>query len=480
MFSKFKTKDTFLKLDLFFYSCIAISFIILLFFIYRIINLILFNEPNDSLLIYYSFSSIFCFFSLIFFLYILNNQQSRRKKFFFLILSSLLTIYGFEIFFNFPNYSSSFFFNLPNYYSSDEIQSLRIKKAHEQGLEYDERDILQVIKDYEGTLLPNFNPGLLVQENFYKEGINTSEGVKIFPISSMSDSKTIFTNDNGYYPIIQTDSYGFSNEKSLYDNDKVDIVLVGDSYVEGLSVYQKNNIASNLSNSGFITISLAKAGNGPLIKLASIKEYASSISPDYIIWFFCSNDLSNLRYEMNSNILEKYLINPKFTQNLIMKQDYVDEAVNIYISNKIIGENIDNNFQSVNLKSGIRIEKVVTIIKLTEIRNHIYQFIINIFNNEYEDIEKIILNGNKEISKWEGKLYVVYLPSFSELENNNTNMRDKIYSISENLNIETIDVYNEFQNSGNYKLFFPFELEGHYNIEGYKLLSDLIIRKISK
>ena len=65
----------------------------------------------------------------------------------------------------------------------------------------------------------------------------------------------------------------------------------------------------------------------------------------------------------------------------------------------------------------------------------IYQFIINIFNNEYEDMEKIILNGNKEISKWEGKLYVVYLPSFSELENNNTNMRDKIYSISENLNI---------------------------------------------
>ena len=47
--------------------------------------------------------------------------------------------------------------------------------------------------------------------------------------------------------------------------------------------------------------------------------------------------------------------------------NYVDEAVNIYISNKDIGENIDNNFQSVNLKSGIRIEKVVTIIKLTEI-----------------------------------------------------------------------------------------------------------------
>lgn len=480
MFSKFKTKDTFLKIDLFFYSCMVISFIILLFFIYRIINLILTDELNVSLIIYYSFPSIFCFSAMVFFLYILTNVQSRRKKFFFLILSALLTIYGLEFFFSFPNYSSSIFYNLPNYSSFDEIRSLRMEKAQEQGLDFDERDLLQVIKDYEDNLFPNFNPGLLIQENFYKEGIHTSEGVKIFPISGISDSKIIFTNDNGYYPIIQTDSYGFSNEKNLYDNDKVDIVLVGDSYAEGLSVYQKNSVASNLNNSGFTTINLAKAGNGPLTKLASIKEYASAISPDYIIWFFCSNDLNILKYEMDSNILEKYLINPKFTQHLITRQDYVDEAVKIYISNKIMGKNIDKDFQSINLKSGMSIEKVVGIVRLAEIRNYIYKFIKNIFSNDYQDMEKIILNGNNEISKWEGKLYVVYVPSFSELENNNTNMRDEIYNISKELNIETIDFYNELQKSENYKLFFPFEIEGHYNIQGYKLLSDLIIRNISK
>ena len=50
-------------------------------------------------------------------------------------------------------------------------------------------------------------------------------------------------NELGFYPIINTDKYGFHNPKGVYTISKIDIALIGDSFSEGYSVRSENNIA---------------------------------------------------------------------------------------------------------------------------------------------------------------------------------------------------------------------------------------------
>ena len=74
----------------------------------------------------------------------------------------------------------------------------------------------------------------------------------------------------------------------------------GDSFAEGYSVYADENIAALLREYGFRTISLGKGANGPLLELASIKEYAEPLNGKVVLWMFYPNDFQNLIDEMES------------------------------------------------------------------------------------------------------------------------------------------------------------------------------------
>ena len=89
--------------------------------------------------------------------------------------------------------------------------------------------------------------------------------------------------------------------------NKVDIILTGDSYTEGYSVHSNENISAVLRESGFNTISIGKGGNGPLIELAALKEYAEPLKPKIVLWIYFHGDFFDLAREMNSLILRKYL-----------------------------------------------------------------------------------------------------------------------------------------------------------------------------
>ena len=45
---------------------------------------------------------------------------------------------------------------------------------------------------------------------------NLFEKEKIYPLSSISNAITVFDNESGYFPIIETDEHGFNNPKGLY------------------------------------------------------------------------------------------------------------------------------------------------------------------------------------------------------------------------------------------------------------------------
>ena len=75
------------------------------------------------------------------------------------------------------------------------------------------------------------------------------------------------------------------------------------------------------------------------------------------------------------------------------------------------------------------------------------------------------------------KLYFIYLPQYSRY----TNYYNKSYNLVENivseLNIPFIDIHKEvFKNEQNPLKLFPFELRGHYTIDGYKKVAETIYK----
>ena len=70
----------------------------------------------------------------------------------------------------------------------------------------------------------------------------------------------------------------------------------------------------------------------------------------------------------------------------------------------------------------------------------------------------------------------MYLPEYTRYKSNydDTNY-NLIKNIVTNLNIPFIDIHrNVFVKEKNPLKFFPFELDGHYNIDGYKIVADTV------
>ena len=132
-------------------------------------------------------------------IFVLFQDKINKIKIAFLISTIAITIIGFEI-----------FLNIPNKTSLDELKSTRIEKAKEQKVDFDTRDMTDVINSLDYMVYPNFKPGLLLFEDAYINGIKSNEKNKIFPLANMSNIKSILTNENGYFPIVETDKFGFT------------------------------------------------------------------------------------------------------------------------------------------------------------------------------------------------------------------------------------------------------------------------------
>ena len=72
------------------------------------------------------------------------------------------------------------------------------------------------------------------------------KNLSYFPLSGLSNRKTIHCNENGYYSIYQSDRYGFNNPDKEWDKDKIEFLLVGDSFTYGQCVNVQDTISGNL------------------------------------------------------------------------------------------------------------------------------------------------------------------------------------------------------------------------------------------
>lgn len=341
------------------------------------------------------------------------------------------------------------------FFYNDFILKQKAKIFYENtGLEYDFRSKHEIYKD----LLKNQDITVSVApSNFI-----TQEDKNFLAFAGISNKKTIFCNENGYYSIYESDRYGFNNPDKEWDKKNIEYLILGDSFAHGACVNRPNDLASNLRKiTNKSILNLGYSGTSTLTQLAILREYYNS-NVNNIILFFYQNDIEELSHELKNPILLKYKNDKNFLQDLKFKQNQIDKLHSEAI---ISNENLKINFLS--------------FIKLKNFRTYVFndlilekkldEISIKNFENIFQEIRKFSDSNN-------AKLIFVYLDGYSK----DILLKKAIKKTIKKMNINFIDVAEEMDKKNiDFKSIFPFKLPGHYNKNGYKILSEIINEKIN-
>ncbi len=425
---------------------------------------------------YYPLFFLSGIFLFLHFSYLFCNNEIK-KKVSLVFFSVIFIFYLLEIF---------LIYNLSINSTVIDLEEKKKIFEKETSLKFDDRDKVEIyldMKDEQEDVILEINP---------VNHINQSDN--FLPLSSISNKLTIDCNENGYYNIYQSDRYGFNNDDRIWDLDTIDVVVIGDSFVQGACVFRENNIANNIKKAALKdkhinVLNLGQGGNGPLLEYATFIEYfPNDKKTKVLLWFIYENDLVNLKTEIKDQFLLKYLLDD-FKQNLLTRQNDVDNYLNKkfqFILKEKIKQNAllkYNKKEKENLLFNfIKLKNLrFTIIRIKDEINNKKNSNINI--EIYENFKSILKKVENKLQKNKTKLVVVYLPSFQRYEKKykgDLYNYEKLIKVINDNNFNLIDLKKDmFDNLEDPKEMFPFKSGGHYNVSGYEEVSKFVYDKIA-
>ena len=446
-----------LKIKYFSQFCLAVSILIFIYTFYR--SEIYWNgNKRDYYFFYYIISTflIFLFLIIIFFL-----KSEKIKLYFYISLISLIcSLYIFEIYLSFLDWPNNK--KILNYYKKYKNKNSKVK--------FEKKSRMKFYKNQKKKF-PNIV--MTVPRSAFLE----IENLNLFPLSGVSNQKTIYCNENGYYLIYQSDKFGFNNPSDEWDQKEIEYLIIGDSTAHGACInrpYDISSVLRTISNKN--VINLGYSASGPLIQYATLKEYFPKNSKvKNIIWLYQEeNDQIDLKNELNNKILNKYFLEKNFSQDLEKKQKEIDD-----ITERIISVEEERYVSKKNIK----------LIKLYATRTLILSYLNKLnkkkdvafkeykIQKEFKNIVELMTSfANKKNSK----IYFVYLPSYYRYKNNayQTYQNENYKVIQKTLKefkITLIDLHQiVFDKEKDPLELFPFKLHGHYNSVGHAKVAQTI------
>jgi lysophospholipase L1-like esterase len=296
-----------------------------------------------------------------------------------------------------------------------------------------------------------------------------------------------------------SDRHGFVNPPGLWGREDLAIVAIGDSFTQGICVRTDRNFVSLIREEYPNTINLGLASSGPFVHFAVLKEYAGSLKPKLVLWFFYEgNDFDDLDGQGPNkfSVLGEYFENPAFTQNLIDKQSEIDSHLAAFLE-QLLGEpdkgemELDRQRRIAEANRAATIRGAFTSLikfhslgqRTNNLLNRIRGTGYNVDSNDFSNLRIMLQASNEHVASWNGQLYFVYLPAWSryrEPPNVHLNpLREQVVRLARDLDIPVIDVADEFDAHPDPLSLWPFRQFGHYNEDGYKLVAETVLRKIS-
>jgi hypothetical protein len=417
----------------------------------------------------------------------LRLRPSHRINVALFLVSTVASVYVVETI-------TTIWFSLPSVIA-ELGEKERIGAAKELGIRFDARSKLAVIADLRRKGIdayPNISPSALLRtrENGNPKMVT---GAEFLPLAGISNKVSVLCNEGGEYTVYENDEHGFHNPKGLWNTGRIDIVAVGDSYVQGFCVPSDKNFVALIRNRYPATLNLGSAGQGPLMMLATIKEYARLVKPRVVLWFhYEGSSLVFLRNERNSPFWMRYL-STGFSQGLFERQAEIDRVLATYAEAEMKGSGssrkLEELFANVGEPSQL-LRQVQGIVKLSQIRQTL-GLIYESDNHESDQsapgdltpgvkdlFAQVLLEAKTSVNAWGGEIYFVYLP---EWRTNWAVIREdqkEILNLANTLGFSIIDIHRVFQAQRDPLALFLLRLAGHYNVEGHRLVAETILESI--
>ncbi len=415
--------------------------------------------------------------------YFLIKNDSIKNNYFLIHFSTILSLFLLNLFMEISSINFS--------------QENRIEQFEKKGVVWDHRTPNEVIKDLkirtgDENISRVTNPGGFIVGNIAQK-INFN--ADITPLSNISNSLIVHCNESGIWHNYKSDKFGFNNPDNILKKDqKSDLLLLGDSFTEGACVDRKNNIGAKLRNLNYNILNLGKAGGGVLFAKARLREYknAYNFKPKFVIYLFYSiNDVTDTQREYDHPFFQKYLNDKHFSQDLKNKQDKVnifwkkffeltskEGFLEKYPYLKKYGQYYTPPNEGPNYKFYLK-----RIILLSNIRTFIHDNLILKMSNRKSDekqkqldiLKKVFTKLKAEVNEIDSatKLIIVYLPAHHEIVNQKPFLKKEMAKLTNELNIDYINVYESFKKI-NINDLFDYGLSGHYSSNGYGLLANII------
>ena len=360
--------------------------------------------------------------------------------------------------------------------------------ARNFGVDFDTRDRVEVIDDLRKRgvdAVPIVSPSnnLFVKE---PDG-NLKSAVKIsgeegFPLGAVSNKMTILCNESGQHILYPSDDHGFNNPEGAWRQRQIEVAALGDSFAHGYCVSPDRNFVALIRQRFPDTLNLGMAGNGPLLTLATLKEYLPNFKPGVVLWFyFEGNDLENLETEKKSALLMRYL-ERGYSQNLVSKQSEIDRALIDFIKVETAKWRSNRRTERPRLS-----QKLQEFVKLVAIRKRAgwvrpereaIDFEAD-FDVNMKLFREILSQSKSLVSSWGGRLWFVYLPEQIEHWDLRKKQRASVLSMVKSLDIPLVDTLPAFQAHSDYKSLFPFRGWGHFNEQGHQEVANEVLKALS-
>lgn len=357
---------------------------------------------------------------------------------------------------------------------------------------YDHRTRRQVVDDLRKAgveAFPWVSPRRLLESRV--DGSLTSRisigGKEVLPLAGISNTTTVSCNETGEYLIYESDEHGFHNPKGIWRSRAIEVVALGDSFVQGACVPSESNAVALIRKAYPATLNLGMGGNGPLLMLATLKEFVEPVRPGVILWFYYEgNDLKNAGAENQSTLLRHYL-EGSLSQELLTMQPDIDRALKGYVEAAMAAD-LPGEREAKTVARGASDALYGRLLKIAKLESLRSPLGLAFDPETGSDVElevrllgTALLRAMTAVQSWGGRLYFVYLPESVRYQRPwlVARSRERVLATVKKIGLPIIDIHPGFEARGDPLAFFPFRQHGHYNADGYRVVAEEVLRAIS-
>lgn len=378
---------------------------------------------------------------------------------------------------------------IAEFYLAWELDHIQKAAAVRAGAAFDVRTKLAVVRDLRTAgvdAYPIIRGRNLLSEDTHGQlqPLLSVGGAPLLPLTATPRTTVVSCNETGKWQVYETDRHGFNNPDAIWDGPAPQIAMIGDSFTHGSCVSRDQNMESILQRHFGPTLNLGVGGDGPLLELAALAEYAEPMRPKIVLWVFCEcNDLNeDLPFELKAPILRSYLHDPDFRQDLIHKDAIISTALRSYLDLNLheAMDRVDDPTE--NLLRYVTLDRVRSAVGLGPILigyNH------GDLGDELAVFDQILVSARDRVNRWGGKLYLVYLSDSDRYLSRFAvgAVRQTIYNgvqdTARRRDIPMIDVASAFAGHALPETLFAYP-GSHFNAAGYALAAQTIAAALDR